>query len=131
MKYFIHSVIFIIKKAINEFIPSLANRFLAVRFPFDKSTFGSARRIKTVCSSVLTISLLKNVEVFWTRGLQIIWDDKLNRTILKTCGNPTPKIAEYNKQVRPYFVFVVAVILPLLIIATCNLLIVWTLKTVK
>ncbi|CAD5111411.1 unnamed protein product [Dimorphilus gyrociliatus] len=100
------------------------DRFIAVKFPLHKKVFGTARRIKSICTAIVLLSMAKNIEVFWTRGFERVNEDY-------RCGSPTQKILNYNKNVRPYLVFTLAVAVPLLVISSCNLAIIWTLYRQK
>nr|AKQ63011.1 orphan G-protein coupled receptor 1 [Platynereis dumerilii] len=99
------------------------DRFIAVCFPFRKSRWCTSRKAIIISASLLVAAFIKNMHVFWTRGAQ--YDE--NGTFIKNCGYPRPEYKNFERNVRPWLVFVLVNLIPFLVILSCNLAIVYKL----
>lgn len=101
------------------------DRFIAVCFPFRKSRWCTRRRAIIASATLCAIAFVKNMHVFWTRGAQYDSDG----TFVKNCGYPTPAYKHFERNIRPWLVFVLVTLIPFLLILFFNLGIVYKLLT--
>ena len=107
-----------------------ADRFLAVCFPLYKRKICRLSRAYMSAIFILSIAIVKNFHVFWTRGPQYKEVDGV-LTLKKMCGRPTKAYENFEYLVRPWIVFALVNMLPLLAITSFNIAIIATLVMVS
>ena len=70
---------------------------------------------------LLSVAVVKNMHVFWTRGPQVKYSITANSSYISVCGNPTEEYAYFSKFIRPWIVFCLASALPACILLMCSL----------
>lgn len=119
------------------------DRFVAVCFPLYKRSVCVPKRSKIACVVIFSLAFLKNVHVFWTRGLElskpgaaIASPSIVNSSFpfsslseveaIKSCGKKY-EFKHFESLVRPWIAFATVSVLPFTILAICNSMIIWAL----
>lgn len=100
------------------------DRFIAVVFPFRKSTICTRRNAYIAIAVVYILAVAKNVETLATRRI-------IQQANTTKCKTPDPQHAYYNTYIRPWLVFTLVTAIPCLLILSCNLCIIKTLYDMK
>ena len=78
-------------------------------------------KAKIIAMCLLSVAVVKNMHVFWTRGPQVKYIITANSSYIRVCGNPTEEYAYFSNFIRPWIVFCLASALPTLILLMCSL----------
>lgn len=95
------------------------DRLIAVCFPLHKIKFCTRRRAVTLCCVVAALAVAKNLHMFWTRGTVY----HPSGEVKSHCGAPAP-YTYFETYVRPWIVFTVVTLLPVVVILVCNILVI-------
>lgn len=101
------------------------DRYVAIRHPLKRRAICTKRRARMFSAGVLALALVKNLHVFWTRGVQLKWSEKVGGFVVKKkCGTSHPAYLMFEEAVRPWLIFVLINCLPAIIIVICNVFII-------
>ena len=107
-----------------------ADRFMAVCFPLLKRKICTMSRSYMSAILIMCVAVVKNIHVFWTRGPEYEEQDGV-LTLKKMCGRPTPAYKHFEYMVRPWIVFVMVNMIPLIAIMSFNIAIITKLVMVS
>ena len=94
------------------------DRCIAVCFPFKKREYCTPRRAYLTCLIILIVAFVKNLHIFWTRGVVYKGEE-----FIENCGKPQP-YTSFEKKIRPWIVMVLVSLGPFIIIFVCNVMII-------
>lgn len=96
------------------------DRLVAVCLPLRKADICTHRRAVTFSAVVIVLTVAKNLHLFWTLGTVYHPSDK--EKVVSHCDSPHP-YTDFQNFVRPWIVFAIVTMLPIVVIITCNTLI--------
>ena len=107
------------------------DRLIAVKFPVKKLHMCTPKRAMTVALVLPPIAILKNVHLFYTRGIQVVANPELpeRKWTVNNCGYPSPAIEFFENYIRTWIGFSLYAFIPISSVFILNVLIIHTVST--
>ena len=103
------------------------DRFVAVVLPTKANSFCITRKARHICIGVWIAAILKNLHIFWTRGLEV-YTPREGVSLTFVCGFPTYAHYRFERFVRPWIALTTLAIIPAIVILVLNICIIKALK---
>ena len=100
------------------------DRFVAVCFPLVRIRYCKQSQIYTALTSVTCVSILFNIHVFWTRGVQYCDAGDGIQHIYTSCGYSNDAAERFEYNIKPWLTLSFANIAPFVLILFFNIAII-------